>query len=299
MLLFNGGFLWFMCSNSYAQKRPVYVTASFQDKNSLFIENLDKNEVEIRENGHRRTIEFMAQEELPTVYGIIFDRSILPESDLGLRTELRAVSSATAARSISYELIDKYLGRQAVWVATYESDLQMATKSATDGFSAKNAIDQLRGRRQPADSFLYASLFGAVQYMNQRHEKRRVLILYIQDLDPETAGKMKPLKNLLSASNVELFVVAFTRKLTNRPGMLHSAMTVSAMKELARATSGDAFVATDYRDYYEDLVRRMHLHIRTFYTFGFEAESDDPGKLSIECTRPGSRVLCHSIVPAF
>src|SRR5213592_2212619 len=62
-----------------APTMPVYVTASLTDKNGLFIEDLKQEEVTIRENGRERKIEFMAKDEIPTIYGIVFDRALLQE----------------------------------------------------------------------------------------------------------------------------------------------------------------------------------------------------------------------------
>src|SRR5205823_976388 len=62
------------------QRGPVYVTASFVDKNNLFIESLSKDEVQVLENGQVRRIEFMASDEIPVVYGLIFERALFSES---------------------------------------------------------------------------------------------------------------------------------------------------------------------------------------------------------------------------
>ena len=188
-------------------KKPVYVTASFVDKNGLFIENLQKNEVEILENNQPREIEFMARDELPTAYGILFDRAMLPEREESDWQGQRTVPASVAARDIAYQLIDKLLGRQALWIGLYDQQMNVLFQTAGDGFGAKNAIQQMRGARATSDSFLYSALFSAVDRLSQYHERRRVIVLFIQELDSGTAGKMKPLKNLLAATDVELFTI--------------------------------------------------------------------------------------------
>ncbi len=282
-----------------ADKKPVYVTASFLDRNDLFIENLQKSEVEILENDQPRQIELMAQEELPTVFGIVFDRSMLPETEESERPGRQSIPDSVAARDISYQLIDKQLGHQTLWVGVFDRELQIAFDASSDGFGAKNAIHQLRGRHTTETPFLYSALFSAVKKMNQRHEKRRVIILFIQALDSETAGKMRQLKNLLASSNVELFAICFASRLGGG-GTLASAATTSALKELTQVTSGHAFFTMEYRDHFEDIVRRMLNHLQTLYTFGFTSESasGEPGKLAIKCSRPRSKVRCHPNVPA-
>jgi hypothetical protein len=281
-----------------ATKRPVYITASFRDKNDLFIENLSRDEVEILENGKPRAIEFIARDEIPSVYGIIFDRGMLPESIDDERFSARMNTGALTARSMAYELIDKLLGKQLIWVAAYEKELQVALEEARDGFTAKAAIQELHGRRRPEEGFLYSALFSAARKMNERIEKRRVLILFIEDIDIETVNKLKPLKSLYAASNIELFVVSNGAVLSSKPGRAPSTVTTSSLKELVQSTAGYAFFTREYRDHYEDIMRRMLNQIRTFYTFGIESESEPgvPEKLQIRCLRPGCKVTYHPYV---
>ncbi|MFH1573912.1 MAG: hypothetical protein ABIG68_07995, partial [Acidobacteriota bacterium] len=85
-----------------AFQRPVYVTASFVDRNNLFIEDLAQDEIEVYEDGQLRKIEFQAQEELPTVYGLVFDRAMLgvfPEDE---RAFSPSAPGAMSARNVAY-----------------------------------------------------------------------------------------------------------------------------------------------------------------------------------------------------
>jgi len=87
-----------------------------------------------------------------------------------------------------------------------------------DSFLMKEAIQSLTGPHRTIESFLYPALFSAVQRLCERHEKRRILLLFLEAVDPETAGKIRPLRNLLASSNVELFVVSFTSRMSTRGG---------------------------------------------------------------------------------
>ena len=285
-------------SRAAAKKKPVYVTASFVDRKGLFIENLQKNEVEILEDNQPREIEFMARDELHTVYGIVFDRAMLPDREETERPGRQEVPTNVAARDIAYQLVDKMLGHQALWAGVYDRQLNIVFETASDGFGAKNAIHQMRGTRGSSDSFLYAALFSAVEKMSERHERRRVVILFIQDLDTGTASRLKPVKNLLAASDVELFTICFARRFSGA-GSMSSAATTSSLKELTQVTAGNAFFTTDYRDHFEDLVRHLLDQLRTLYTFGFTSQSGgiDPAKLLIKCSRPNSKVRFHPSVP--
>jgi len=77
-------------------------------------------------------------------------------------------------------------------------------------------------------------------------------------------------------------------------------MSQAGLKELATATAGDALFATYYREHSEDLTQKIYNQIRTFYTFGFQAEftGEKPGSLLVKCTRAGSKVRHHPAVPA-
>lgn len=283
-----------------AGEAPAYATASLTDRNNLFIENLGLDEIQIFENDKLRKIELLAKDELPTVYGILFDRSMLTDSWESDRTRAMTFSTAVSGRDIAYELIDKYLGRHVVWVGVYGKELEVALDFSIDGFRAKEAIQQLRGTRRPQDSFLYGALFAAVQKMNERTEKRRVLLVFLDTVDPETAQKGKALRNLFSSSNVELFIVSFASKLGGKQWGMHPQMNQAFLKDLAQVTAGDAYFAADYRDHLEDISRRIYNQIRTLYTFGFQSElrSGIPARLTIKCSRPGSKIKHHPMVMA-
>lgn len=299
-VLIFGGQITFSTSG-LAPKTPIYVTASLTDRKGLYIEDLDVGEIQISENEQSRKIEFMARDEIPVVYGIIFDLSMLPEKpDDDYRGNTLQISSASSARSMAYELIDKHLSRQTIWVGGYEKELRIVQDFTADGFTAKAAIHQMHGKRGLGEPFLYSALFSGIVKMNSRTEKRRVIIVFMDILDSETGGKLKPLKNLLSASNVELFVVSFASKLGSSRGGLQPAMSQASIKELTQVTSGDAYFTADYRDHFEDIVRRMYNHIRTLYTFGIASESatDKPAQLTIRCTRTGSKVRYHPTIAA-
>jgi VWFA-related protein len=278
-----------------AQTRQVYVTASLVDRNHLFIENLTADEVQILEDGKPRKIEFIAMEQLPTVYGILVERALMPEADVDSRS---AMDGAALAKDIIFQLIDKYLGRQQVWLGTYQRDPEDLLDFTGDSFEMKEAIQKLTGPSRAAESYLYPALFSAAQKMCERSEKRRVLLLFLEATDPDTAGKIRPLRNLLASSNVELFAISFTSRLSTRGG-LRPALSDASLKELAGATAGQVYSAGLSREHPEDVVRRLLQQIRTLYTFGFESTSapDKPGKLVIQCSRPDSRVSHRPTVP--
>jgi len=280
------------------EKGAVYVTASFLDKNNLFVENLARDEVHVVDNSSGRQIEFMAKDELPVVYGVVFERALIPELEDAGRSRGRTTPAIASARDIAYELIDKHLGRQAVWIGLYDRELKVMLEPSTDGFRAKDTIQRLTGERRRPQSFLYGALFAAVAKMTQRPEKRRVLLLFLDAVDSESAGKAKALRNLLGGSNVELFVVSFASRLAGDSASTPSFISQAFLRDLAQATAGDAFFAADYREHLDDVSRRMYNHIRTLYTFGFlsDATSEKPSRLAIECKRSGVRVRSHPIV---
>lgn len=196
-------------------KAPAYVTASFVDRNNLFIEDLNKEEVQIFENGELRELEFMARDQIPVVYGILFDQSILGESFHEARSRFQIdVPSDLAPRNVAYQLIDQYLAHRDLWIGFYGQQLNIVQDFTSDGFKAKEAIRQLGGKSQFQEPFLYSALFSAIMKMDARNEKRRVIIVLLDTLDAATARKIRDLKNLFSATNVELFLIS----LTSRPG---------------------------------------------------------------------------------
>ena len=294
-LVFSLGICLLVAVTGHAQTAQVYVTASLVDRNHLFVENLTSDEVRILEDGNPRAIRFNAMDQLPTAYGILIERSLMPEADVDVRS---AMAGATLAKNILLQLIDKYLGYQQVWMGSYQKDPEDLLDFTGDSFRMKEAVQELTGPHGNTESFLYPALFSAVQKMCERTEKRRVLLLFLEAIDLKTVGKLRPLKNLLATSNIELFVVSFTSRLSTRGG-LSPAVSDASLKELAGSTAGEFYAAGLSKDHPEDVVRRLVMQLRTLHTFGFESTSpaDNPGRLLIECSRPGSSVQHHPLVP--
>ncbi len=278
------------------QKRSVFVTASFLGKNHMYLEDLTRDEVHVYENGQSRQVEFLAGTEVPTVYGIVFDRSFLPSEEDRVR-DPNQIPSSIAATSVAYQLIDQAFERQIGWVGTYDNELRTAIDFTQDSGRIKDAIQQLRGQRFADEPSLYRAIFPAVKKMASRNEKRRVLVLFLESLDTEAGSKLKPLKNLLSASNVELFVACFSASRISTGRGMPPTQSEACLRELAGVTAGGAYF-TKYEGI-ESIGRRISSQIRTLYTIGFESESDSDQApaLKIECARPGIKVACHPLIP--
>jgi hypothetical protein len=279
-----------------AQKTPVFVTASFLGRNRLFLEDLSREEIKVYENGQPREVEFFAGSEVPVVYGLLFDRALLPRAFEDLSPYQYGIPSAQAAVNVADQLVDLVLGRQVGWVAAYDQGMRVALDFSPDGGRIKDTIRQLRGERTLEESSLYGALFAAVKKMNQRNERRRVVVLFLEVLDTGTGSKLKPLKNLLAASNVDLFVASFAPRTATGRG-LPPLQSEASLRDLASVTAGDAYFSAT--EGIEGLGRRVSEQIRTCYTIGFQSESppDSPARLTIECTRPGVKVKSHSVVP--
>lgn len=283
-----------------AQRKPIFVSASFSDRNDLYIENLNRDEVELSENNQLRDIEFLARDELPTAFAILFDTSMFAGTmELPRRIPGSAAYGAAAAAEIAFALIDKHRERTLVLIAGYEREIHTVLDFTTDAFAAKEAIRQLQGSRRRQESFLYSALFEITRKMSARRERRRVIVTFLDTLDSETAAKLGNMKNLVAESNVELFIVSVaSRNAFASPG-LPSVLSRSALRDLCSVTAGDVYFSADYGDHIEDLVRRLSSHIQSLYTLGFESESseENPAKLLMRCLRPGSTVRSHPVVP--
>ncbi len=281
----------------HAQKRPVFVNASFLGKNHMYIEDLSRDEVRVFENGQAREIEYFAGTEVPTAFGILFDRSFLPLPYDDLRPDPSVIPSSMAATNAAYQLIDQAFGNQVGWVGVYDKSLKVQLDFTQDSGRMKDVIQQLRGERTSQESSLYSALFSSIGKMSSRNEKRRVLLLFLEAIDVEAGMKLKPMKNLLSASNVELFIADFaTSRFSSSRGM-PPAQSEACLRELGGVTAGGAYFSRI--EGIEGLGRRIANQIRTLYTIGFEAEStsDQPAKMKIECTRQGTKVAFHPVVP--
>ncbi len=278
------------------QKTPVFVSASFVDRNHLYLDNLKSNEIRVTENGQPRDVEFFAGAEIPYVYGLLIDQTLLPENFADLNQYPSGVSNSSAALSVASQILDSPLGQEAGWLATYDKQMHVVVDFTQDSGRIKYAIQQLRGVRMLEEPSLYTALLSAVQKMDQRNEKRRILIAFVDVVDSESGNRLKILKNLMATSNVELFIAGFGSKLSSGRGM-PPAQSEASLRELGSVTGGDAYFRS--MEGIEGLGRRISNQIRTLYTIGFESESssEKPSQLKIECTRAGVKVKTHPVVP--
>ena len=280
-----------------AGTRPVFVTASFLDRNRLYVENLGRDEIRIFENDQPREVQYMAGREVPMVYGLLFDPYVLPQLFEEPGRDSYGVSIATAAGNVAYQVMDQAFVGQSGWLGTYGDDLQVNVDFVPDSGRIKDALQMLAVERLSREPSLYTALFTAAKKMSRRNEKRRILILFIEVLDSRTGDRLKALKNLLGSSNIELFVASFTRSRLPGDHGMPLAKSEASLRELADATAGAAYFTP--RETIEGMGRRISYQISSFYTVGFESTStiDKPGKLRIECTRPNVKVTTHNMVP--
>jgi hypothetical protein len=299
-LAFAGSFLWVTPqANGGPAARPVYVSASFRDQNGLFIGNLDKSEVQIFEDGQPRALEFMAKDELPAVYGVIFDMSVLSDVQEQRQPGFIQASAGTTLRDLAYGLIDKYLGRQSVWAGGYDQGLTIQQDVTTDGFRVKDALQRLTGRSGPDEPFLFSALASAVEKMSARPERRRVLLVFMGLADLNTSGRTKVLKNLLSGSNIEALFFSCASKLGSPGGGVSYNLSEAFVRELGATTSGESYFLRPGEEHVGDTLTRVVNQISNLYTLGFESTStiEKPAKLVIKCSRDGARVKHHREAP--
>jgi hypothetical protein len=292
--------LSFQAPVGMAQGNPMFVSARFTDRNGLQVENLNRDEVELREDNRLCKIELLARDEIPTAFAILFDTSLFSGSlEVQRRLPGSGAHRAAAAAEIAFALIDKYRGSNLVLIAGYEREIHIALDFTADGFAAKEAIRRLQSSKSRQESFLYSALFEITRKLSARRERRRVIIAFLDTLDRATAAKLGNLKNLVAQSNVELFIVNVASQNTFSAADLPSALSRSALTDLCSVTAGDAFFAADYGDHFEDLEQSLNRNIQSLYTLGFESQSpeDNPAKILIRCLRPGSTVRSHTVVP--
>lgn len=279
------------------QKRPVFVSASFLGKDRLYVEDVSREEVRIYENGQPREIEFFAGAEVPAAYGILFDRDILPEPFDEPRRIQERVPVSMAATNVAFQVLDQVLGRQVGWAASYDTEMRVVVDFTQDSGRIKDALQGLRSKRSIEESSLYSAVFAATKKMSLRNEKRRILAVFLNVIDMKSGDKLKVMKNLVSASNVELFIASFASSRYGTGRGMPPMQSEACLRELVGVTAGGAFFTSV--DGIDGIGRRISNQIRTLYTIGFESQTstDQPSTLKIECTRSGVKVASHPVVP--
>ena len=208
------------------------------DRNNRPINNVQKNEFHVFEDGVPQTIEMFTREEVPISYGLAVDTSG------SLRTQLQSVIDA--GKTI---INSNKSGDETFLVRFISSDKIETVQDFTS--SKEQLIDGLdslyvEGGQTAIIDAVYLSAEHVSDYRkgSEGDRRRRALIVITDGEDRNSFYKQDQLFARLREEDVQIFVIGFVNELDKEAGLIRKSprdKAVNLINKLASETGGRAF----------------------------------------------------------
>ena len=252
----------------------VSVSAVVRDRNGKFVRNLEQKDFVIAENGEERSIlDFRAETDGPVKLGLLVDASG------SMRVGRKAVDADATARHLFSAL------RAGDEAALFSFDTRL--DRVIDFTPDVAALEQALGRLNPP--FGQTSLYDAIAEAagnvataarrEGRLPQRTALVVLTDGIDTKSRQTTEQVAAAASRIDVPVYVIAVMSGVDDPRVDQNPAFDVSGLRQLARGTGGEMFIATAPA-HASVAARQIVEELRHQYVLAFEAS-----------TRPGWRPL--------
>jgi Ca-activated chloride channel homolog len=275
-------FLFVLCFPSAAQEQNqsvihvdvglVLLDATVKTKSGQIMNNLKKEDFEVREDGSEQKIDIFSRDELPLSVALVLDLSDSIGPFLGpLR---QAANTALSALKPEDE----------VALFTFSTEAQLRTGFTKD---KKQVAEQINGFQVGGATNINDGIFVAAKYLLGAPPKgRRVIILISDDVGTDAGGQgTRDIVTEAIASDAVLYNLKIPGY--NPPGTLFAASMVPGLVNIHRVvdqTGGEIFDVPDVA-HLDTVFQALIDRIKTRYTIGYYTNANGangkPHKLDV------------------
>ena len=251
-----------------------------RDNHSL--DDVQKEDLQLTEDGIPQTISYFAKEETPAKYGIVIDTSG------SLRTLFPAVQ-ATAKT-----IIEANRSGDATFITRFISSdkIQTAQEITSDKAALTKTIDGLTV--QGGQTALIDGLYLAAEYgTKHRVVGERIKLVLISDgEDRASYYNQAQLLKLLADNEVQVFAIGLVGDLEAGDALIRPGPRTKAQKfltDLAKETGGRAFLLKTGKDLPKTVTEIVH-DLRVQYVIGYQPTEPNKAKRKVEVkviSKPG------------
>ena len=244
------------------------------DKRGNFIRDLQREDFEIIEEGHKQTIRIFARgdavEAAPQMHvGLLFDTSGSMGEDIKLSRSAAIKFLNTLADAVDMTLVD------------FDTEVRVAKYGQED---FPRMVERIRGRKPDGLTALYDAL-GVYLDGAAEDEGRTILVLYTDGGDTRSTLGFSDVMTLVRASDVTIYAVGF---LEHQPSAVRAEQRMRLM-QIAQSTGGEAFFPGTMKEV-ESAYDKIVAQIRAQYSLGYlstnEAADGKWRKVEIKVRRP-------------
>ncbi len=249
-----------------SQVNLVSLAAVVRDKRGRIVSSLTKGDFEILENGHTvPVLEVRSERDAPANIALLVDGS----------GSMRLNESFALARAVSEQILAS-LDEGRDEAALYSFDTRVLTLQAFTPALAKvkHALGYLDTW---GSTSLYDAISGVAGKIHERAEARRAIVVFTDANDTTSTVSPEEVATIASALDVPVYAFALN---PSRHAEVSKEAAEPALAQLARATGGMYFVATDTATLATQVATLVE-ELRHQHVLAFEA-STQPGWRSLE-----------------
>ena len=252
----------------------VSVNAVVRDRKGRFVRGLEPQDFQIVEAGEpRRILDFRAETDGPVRIGLLVDASG------SMRVGRKAVDALEAARQIFSAMREE----DTAAVFSFDTRLDRVTDFTADDAVLEGSLGRLNppfGQTSLYDAVAEAASFVAEAGRDDgKLPQRSALVVLTDGIDTKSQQTTQQVATIASRIDVPVYFIAVMAPIDDPRTDANPAFDVSGLRELARSTGGEMFIAT--APAHASVTARQILdELRHQYVLAFEASS-----------RPGWRPL--------
>lgn len=250
----------------------VNINVRVVDRNNRPINNLQKEQFKVLEDGQSQDIEFFSKAEVPTNYSLVIDNSG------SMRQQLEKVIEAgkilvNANKPDDETSIIRFVSSDKITVD------QPFTASKPD---LNDSLDNMyiEGGQTAIRDAIYLAVDQVQQYEKAEKDdrKRRAIILVSDGEDRDSYYTEPQLMDLLRESDVQIFVIGFVEDLDKEKGFISKSPQDKAknfLERLANETGGKSYFPTSVGELPE-IAKSISSELRTQYSIGYLPTNEKP-----------------------
>jgi Ca-activated chloride channel family protein len=236
------------------------------DRENRPINNINREEFRVFENGEPQTVVYFSKEEVPISYGLVIDNSG------SMRTQLPKVMEA--GKTI---VNNNRPGDETFLVRFVDSDMietvQDFTSSQNDLLDAIESLYTQGGQTAVLDA-VYVTAERVARYKKGNSlddRRRRALILVTDGEDRDSFYKQEQLFAALRENDVQIYIIGFVGELDKEGGIIKKSpreKSVNLINRLAKETGGRAFFPNSLSEL-PQIAQEITRDMRTQYVIGY------------------------------
>ena len=252
------------------------MAATITDRKGEIVRDLARDEFEVLEDGKVQKIEYFAQgdgDSAPPMHlGLMLDASGSMQADMKL------------AQGAAIKFLNMLPAAEDITLVDFDTQVRITRYPQRD---FPRLVERIRQRKPEGWTALYDAL-GTYLDGVDRLEGRKVMVMYTDGADSQSALSLSETLNLLKASQVTVYAIG----LVNNTGSSRQLLQMT-LRQLAEATGGQAFFPNAMKDV-ESAYDKVLAEIKGQYHLGYQSTNGATDgawrKVEIRVKRPGLRV---------